>query len=158
VAGKVEALLPETLVINGAECDPYLSCDDRLMRERSEDVLDGIRIIAHALGVTRILIGIENYKPEAQKAMEEAIARLSPTPSPLPKPAPSEREGVRGASCAESIQVAHLPTRYPMGSEKYLVQTVTGNETPDRGLTADLGVVVHNPATAMDCIGCGSCA
>ena len=139
----------QTLVINGAECEPYLTCDDRLMRERSEDVLDGIRIIAHALGVSRILIGIENNKPEAQKAMEKAIARLSPPPSPWSNGAPSEREGAGGASCAESIRVARLPTRYPMGSEKHLVQTVTGKETPARGLTADIGVVVHNPATAF---------
>ena len=114
-----------TLVINGAECEPYLTCDDRLMRERSEAVIDGIRIMAHALGVERIVIGIENNKPEAQAAMTEA------------------------ASVYPAIRVARLPTRYPMGSEKHLVQTLTGRETPARGLTADIGVVVHNPATAF---------
>ena len=59
-----------TLVINGAECEPYLTCDDRLMREHTAEVLDGMRIMAHALGVSRIVIGIENNKPEAQAAME----------------------------------------------------------------------------------------
>jgi len=67
-----------TLVINGAECEPYLTCDDRLMREHADQVIDGIRIMAHALGVARVLIGIENNKPEAQAAMAAAIGRLEP--------------------------------------------------------------------------------
>lgn len=114
-----------TLVINGAECEPYLTCDDRLMREQAEAVIDGIRIMAHALGVARIVIGIENNKPEAQAAMTVA------------------------ASADPNIRLARLPTRYPMGSEKHLVLALTGQETPARGLTADIGVVVHNPATAF---------
>ncbi len=118
-----------TLVINGAECEPYLTCDDRLMREHADQVIDGIRIMAHALGVARVLIGIENNKPEAQAAMAAAIGRLEPR--------------------QDMIALARLPTRYPMGSEKHLVQALTGRETPARGLTADVGVVVHNPATAF---------
>jgi electron transport complex protein RnfC len=113
-----------TLVINGAECEPYLTCDDRLMREHADDLIDGVRIMAHALGVERVIIGIENNKPEAQAAI--AVA----------------------ASVDRRIHLARLPTRYPMGSEKHLVQTLTGRETPARGLTADIGVVVHNGATA----------
>jgi electron transport complex protein RnfC len=118
-----------TLAINGAECEPYLTCDDRLMRERPGQVLDGVRIMAHALGVSRILIAIEGNKPEALGAMATAVAVL----------------GASGAG----ISVVSLPMRYPMGSEKHLVQTLTGRETPARGLTADIGVVVHNPATAF---------
>ena len=114
----------DTLVINGAECEPYLTCDDRVMRERPEDVRDGILLMARALGVKRILVAIENNKPEAQQAMREA-ARSYP-----------------------DLSVVGLPTRYPMGSEKHLVQTLVGKETPARGLTADIGVVVHNVATA----------
>jgi electron transport complex protein RnfC len=114
-----------TLVINGSECEPYLTCDDRLMREESDAVLDGMRIMAHALGVPRVIIGIEGNKPEAIAAMREA------------------------ASAFAGIDVVKLPTRYPMGSEKHLVQTLTGKETPARGLTADIGVVVHNPSTAF---------
>jgi electron transport complex protein RnfC len=114
-----------TLVINGAECEPYLACDDRLMREQAAGTVDGIRIMAHALGVSRVLIGIESNKREAQQAMAAA------------------------ASAFPEIQVVSLPVRYPMGSEKHLVQTLTGKETPARGLTADIGVVVHNPATAF---------
>jgi electron transport complex protein RnfC len=114
-----------TLVINGAECEPYLTCDDRLMREQSEPVLDGVRLMAHALGVNRIIIAIENNKPEAQSAMRQA------------------------SDAFPDVNVVGLPTRYPMGSEKHLVQTLTGKETPARGLTADMGVVVHNVATAL---------
>lgn len=113
-----------TLVINGAECEPYLTCDDRLMRERPEDVRDGVLLMARALGVKQILFGIENNKPEAQASMSE-VAREYP-----------------------ELQIVGLPTRYPMGSEKHLVQTLIGKETPARGLTADIGVVVHNVATA----------
>jgi len=115
----------DTLVINGAECEPYLTCDDRLMREHADAVIDGIRIMAHALGVRRIIIGIENNKPDAQAAMETQAHNYP------------------------EVSIARLPTRYPMGSEKHLVQTLTGLETPARGLTADIGVVVHNVATAL---------
>lgn len=114
-----------TLVINGAECEPFLTCDDRLMREHSGQIIDGVRIMARALGTARIIIAIENNKPQAQQAMQAAAA-VDP-----------------------AIVVAYLPTRYPMGSEKHLVQTLTGRETPARGLTADIGVVVHNAATAL---------
>jgi electron transport complex protein RnfC len=123
----------QTLVINGAECEPYLTCDDRLMRESSSQVLDGARIMAHALGVRDVIIGIEGNKPEAIAAMTAALPELA--------------QAYGDADC--SIQIVKLPTRYPMGSEKHLVQTLTGQETPARGLTADIGVVVHNPATAF---------
>jgi electron transport complex protein RnfC len=134
----------QTLVINGAECEPYLTCDDRLMRELAEEVLDGIRIMSHALGVSEVVIGIENNKPQAQAAMREAITRFV-TPA---RPVPGD-EGRRAAGSGPSLRVAALPTRYPMGSEKHLAQALTGRETPARGLTADIGVVVHNPATAF---------
>jgi electron transport complex protein RnfC len=95
------------------------------MRERPDAVVDGVRIMAHALGVPRIVIGIEANKPQAIAAMREAAARF------------------------DDLEVVKLPTRYPMGSEKHLVQTLFGLETPARGLTADIGVVVHNPSTAL---------
>ncbi len=113
-----------TLVINGAECEPYLTCDDRMMREQADAAVDGIRCMAHALGVGRILIAIENNKPAAQQAMRQAAGPFA------------------------EVTVVGLPTRYPMGSEKHLVQALTGRETPARALTADIGVVVHNVATA----------
>ena len=113
-----------TLIINGAECEPYLTCDDRLMRERADEILDGIRIMMHALEVSQALIAIESNKPEALSRMRKAGAGF------------------------DSIRVVTVPARYPMGSEKHLVQTLTGKETPARALTADMGIVVHNVATA----------
>ncbi|MES9817636.1 MAG: electron transport complex subunit RsxC [Candidatus Thiodiazotropha sp.] len=113
-----------TLVINGAECEPYLTCDDRLMREQAMQVVEGVKLMARALDVEQILFAIENNKPDAQASIREA------------------------AEQSDMITVVGLPTRYPMGSEKHLVQTLVGKETPARGLTADIGVVVHNVATA----------
>ncbi|GAB6051915.1 electron transport complex subunit RsxC [Magnetospira thiophila] len=113
-----------TLVINGSECEPYLTCDDRLMRDRGPQVVEGIALMRRALGLKKVIVAIETNKPEALKAMKAAAAELA------------------------DFHVVGVPTRYPMGSEKHLVQTLTGLETPARGLTADIGVVVHNAATA----------
>lgn len=114
----------DILLLNGAECEPYLTCDDRLMREHSDEVMDGARIMAHALGAKRIIVAIEDNKPAAQEAMRRAAS------------------GVDGA------EVIGVPVQYPMGSERHLTQAVTGRETPIGKLTAHLGVVVHNVATA----------
>jgi electron transport complex protein RnfC len=116
----------DTLVINGAECEPYLTCDDRLMRERAAEVIDGVRIMRHALGVRTAIIAIESNKPEAFKALMTLVHRHA----------------------WPDLKVVQVPTQYPMGSEKHLVQTLTGKETPARALTADIGIVVHNAATA----------
>jgi len=113
-----------TLLINGAECEPYLTCDDRVMREYAADVVDGARIMARALGTPKVVIGIEDNKPAAIKAITEA------------------------AQAYTDVEVISAPTQYPMGSERILVQLITGQETPAKKLTADLGVVVHNVATA----------
>lgn len=113
----------DTLLLNGAECEPYLTCDDRVMREYADEVIDGARIMAHALGVKRIVIGIEQNKPQAIEIMGRAAAPFG-------------------------IEIAAVPVQYPMGSERHLVQAITGLETPAGKLTADLGIVVHNVATA----------
>ena len=99
----------DTLVINGAECEPYVTRDDRLMREQFKEMLSGVLLMARALSVERILSAIENNKPEAQFAMRNAEQ-----------------------SCAD-VQILGLPIRYPMGSAKQLVQALTGKETPARG-------------------------
>ncbi len=118
-----------TLIINGAECEPYLTCDDRLMRERTAAVIAGVQLMGYALGVAQIWFAIEANKPAAMKAIR-AAAEATTNPHAPP------------------ITVVAVPTRYPMGSEKHLVQALTGKETPARALTADLGLVVHNVATA----------
>lgn len=117
--GKLDILL-----VNGAECEPYLTCDDRVMREHSEEVVDGARIMAHALGTANIIIAIEGNKPVAQAAMQRAASQFT------------------------NVAVVTVPVQYPMGAERHLTLAVTGRETPARKLTADVGVVVHNVATA----------
>lgn len=114
----------DTLVINGSECEPYLTCDDRLMQERPDEVIDGIRIMAHALGVSNTLVAIEDNKPAA-------FASLSQEASKFP-----------------NIEVVSVPTLYPMGSEKQLIKTLTGKEIPAGKLASDIGMVMHNVATA----------
>jgi electron transport complex protein RnfC len=113
-----------TLLLNGGECEPYLTCDDRLMREQSAAILDGARLMAYALGASDIVIGIEGNKPEALAGMRLAAAEFP------------------------EVVVRSLPARYPMGSEKQLVHFLTGVEVPAGGLSAEVGVVVHNVATA----------
>jgi electron transport complex protein RnfC len=114
----------DTLLLNGAECEPYLTCDDRVMREHAAEVVDGARIMAHALGAPNIVVAIEGNKPQAVQAMSEAAAAFT------------------------NVTVVAVPVQYPMGSERHLTQAITGRETPVRKLTADLGVVVHNVGTA----------
>ncbi len=113
-----------TLIINGGECEPYLTADDRLMREHAEEIVDGIRIMLHALRSIEAMVAIEDNKPEALAAMRIA------------------------AKPYRFVQVVSIPSRYPMGSEKHMIQTLTGKEIPAGQRPADLGVVVHNVGTA----------
>jgi Na+-translocating ferredoxin:NAD+ oxidoreductase subunit C len=115
-----------TLVINGAECEPYITCDDRLMRERAADIVDGIRIMLHILGTGRCLVGIEDNKPEAIAAMR-AAAQRDPT---------------------GRIEVVQIPTLYPSGGEKQLIKILTGKEVPSHGIPAQIGMVCQNVGTA----------
>lgn len=114
----------DSLILNGAECEPYLTCDDRLMRERANETVIGIEFMMKALGVSKAYIAIEDNKPASFNSMQKACAEAS------------------------GIEVVDVPARYPMGSSKHLVQAITGRETPASGRTADLGVVVNNVATA----------
>jgi len=116
----------ETLILNGAECEPYITCDDRLMRERPEEIIAGARIMRHALHARRVLIGIEDNKPEAYEAIASLLKRLGNT----------------------EIEAVLIPTRYPTGGEKQLIKVLTGKEVPSGGLPIDVGVVCHNVATA----------
>lgn len=113
-----------TLILNGGECEPYLTCDDRLMRDRADQVIDGALIILHAIGGSEALIGVENNKPEAIAALQSAAAD---TPT---------------------VKVVAVPSRYPMGSEKQLIEWITGREIPAGGRPADIGVMVQNVGTA----------
>ncbi|OUS53297.1 electron transport complex subunit RsxC [Shewanella sp. SACH] len=119
----------DLVIINGVECEPYISADDRLMREYSQDILAGIGIIHRLLTPKRIVIAIEDNKPEAAKAMQAAVSQCG-----LP---------------AGSIRVTVIPTKYPSGGEKQLIQIITGREVPSGAIPAKLGIVVHNVGTAF---------
>ncbi len=116
----------ETLILNGVECEPYITCDDMLMRERAQGILDGLEIMQYALRVKNTVIAIEDNKPEAIAAMELALA---------------SRANIKNTN------VVAVPTRYPAGSEKQLIQVVTGKQVPSKGLPLDLGIVCHNIGT-----------
>lgn len=113
-----------TLLINAAECEPYITCDDRLIRERASDIIDGIRILAHALEVEHCIIAIEDNKPEALLALQAA---LDPH---------------------DQIELFTVPTLYPSGGERQLIFLLTGKEVPSGGLPLDLGIVCVNVGTA----------
>ncbi len=116
----------DTLILNGAECEPYLTADHRLMLERSHDVVEGAAIMGRVLKVSDIAIGVEINKRDAMAALA----------------APAAEYGVR---------IVPLKVRYPQGSEKHLIKAVTGREVPSGGLPADAGCVVQNVGTAAAC-------
>ncbi|MHA7881361.1 MAG: electron transport complex subunit RsxC [Saccharospirillum sp.] len=113
-----------TLLINAAECEPYITADDRLMRERAGEILQGARIAQHLLGSDTLLLGIEDNKPHALAAMIQAAEGLN-----LP------------------MQVCVVPTKYPSGGERQLIELTTGQQVPSGGLPSDLGIVCQNPGT-----------
>ncbi|MCM8595851.1 electron transport complex subunit RsxC [Accumulibacter sp.] len=119
-----KAVAMEDLVINGAECEPFMTCDDVLMRERADEIVRGIAIFRDLLGARRVLIGIEDNKPEAVAAMHEAVGRLG-----------------------EDYQVVAVPTRYPAGGAKQLIRVLTGKEVPASKRSTELGVQCFNVAT-----------
>lgn len=114
----------ETLILNGAECEPYITCDDALMRRQADEIIGGMNIVRHALQARECLIAIEDNKPEAIAAMRAAI------------------EGMEG------VEVVPVPTLYPEGGEKQLVKVLTGKEVPTDSLCASVGVVGTNVGTA----------
>jgi electron transport complex protein RnfC len=116
----------QTLLINGGECEPYLTCDDRLMRERGRDIVDGILIMMHGLGCQQAIIGIEDNKPAALAAMRTA--------------AEDTGQGM--------VSIAAVPSLYPMGWDKQLIGYLTGKEVPADGRATDVGVLMHNVGTA----------
>ena len=126
LAGKTVPM--EELVINGAECEPFITCDDLLMRERAEEVLRGAGIFRDLLKPKKVLVGIEDNKPEAYAAMNAALAALGPD--------------------FQDFQIIQIPTRYPAGGAKQLIRVLTGKEVPNGKRSTDLGVQCFNVATA----------
>jgi electron transport complex protein RnfC len=115
----------ETLVINGGECEPYLTCDDLTMREYASEVIAGVRLMLKACGAEKAVIGIEDNKQEAR----EQLSSL--------------------ASDDDNIEVVTVPSIYPMGSERHLIKAVTGKTVPLGQLSTAIGILVNNIATAQ---------
>ena len=118
----------ETLIINGTECEPYITADDTLMQVSANQIVEGAEILAHILDAKEILFGVEDNKPAALRAMQDAVAA-------------SDSEHQR--------EVLSFPTKYPSGGEKQLIEILTGKQIPTEGLPADLGIVCQNPGTAV---------
>ncbi len=135
----------DTVILNGAECEPYLTCDHRLMVERSKEILRGLDMIMKVLGVKSAYIAIEDNKRAAIYAMEQALDKTAvqkpKTKSHRPKDGEYRRE-------AGSIKIAVLKAKYPQGAEKQVIKAILGREVPAGGLPMDVGCVVQNVGTA----------
>jgi electron transport complex protein RnfC len=116
----------DTLILNGVECEPFLTADHRLMVEKAEGIIEGARIILKALGLPKAFIGIEANKPDA-------IAHL----------------GERCRALGAPVEVVALKVKYPQGAEKQLIKAVVNREVPSGGLPFDVGVIVQNVGTAF---------
>ncbi len=118
----------DTIIINGAECEPFLTADHRIMLERADDIVYGLKAFMKACGATKGIIGIEDNKPDAIEAMQKAVA-----------------EGGEGYD----LEVHSLHTKYPQGAEKTLIKATTGREVPPGALPMAVNVVNQNTGTAV---------
>lgn len=116
----------DTLIINGAECEPYITCDDKLMQERADEIIQGTRILQHLLSARETIIAVEDNKPAAIKKLQQKKLELA----------------------ADSIEIVIVPTRYPTGGEKQLIKIITDKEVPAKGRPVDIGILCQNVATA----------
>jgi electron transport complex protein RnfC len=114
-----------TLIVNGAECEPYISCDEMLMRERPAKIVSGARILQHAAGAERTVIAIEDQMGAVMRALRAAIGELGHT----------------------DVSVVRVPAIYPEGGERQLIQVLTGQEVPFGGFPADIGLLCQNVGT-----------
>lgn len=112
----------ETLIINTAECEPYITIDERMMLEKTDEIIKGIEILLYASGIEKAYIGIEENKPKAIKTMIEKTN-------------------------GKNIEIKTLKTKYPQGAEKQLINAITSKEVPSGGLPIDIGVIVFNVST-----------
>ena len=132
------------LIINGAECEPFLTCDHRLMLEKPKEIILGAQLMAKVLGVKDIIIGIEENKLDAIESMNSAIFLLKAHLG-----AEHLDIGHLGARQGSGFRVRALKTRYPQGGEKQLISTLLNKEVPSGGLPLDIGVVVNNAQTVF---------
>ena len=116
---------PEILIINGVECEPYLTADHRVMLEKGDELMVGTQLLMKALKVDKAVIGIENNKPDAIKHLSVLAQKYT------------------------GISVVPLKVKYPQGSEKHLIKSITGREVPSGALPISVGAVVNNVGTAL---------
>lgn len=109
----------EILIVNAAECEPYITADDKLMQEHADELIQGIEIVEHILKPKLTIIGIEDNKPAAIKALEQAAMN-------------------------KDIVIRVIPTKYPSGGEKQLIKILTNKEVPSGAIPADIGILVQN--------------
>ncbi|MEO1926947.1 MAG: electron transport complex subunit RsxC, partial [Gammaproteobacteria bacterium] len=117
----------ELLILNAAECEPYISCDETLIRNYAKDVVTGVEVLAHALQVDECVIAIEDNKTEAIEVLKEALEQYAEI----------------------EIKLMLVSSLYPAGGEKQLIKSITGIEVPAEGLPVDAGIVVYNVGTAV---------
>lgn len=117
----------QTLILNGVECEPYITADDVLMRHHAREIVAGAHMLMHLSGTSEALIVLEDNKPEAIAALQSAVHEAGD----------------------DRLEIVVIPTRYPSGGEKQLIQIVTGKEVPSGGLPADLGILCQNVGTAV---------
>ena len=118
----------DTFILNGAECEPYLTCDDRVMQEHSKEALKGSMLIMKAVGVEKGIIAIEDNKPKAIEAMKKALSEIN--------------------NKEYDLDIIILHTKYPQGGEKQLIKALTNREVPPAKLPFDVGCMVDNVQTA----------
>jgi electron transport complex protein RnfC len=136
----------DTVILNGTECEPCLTCDHRLMVEKPTEILKGLDIIMRVLGVRNAYIAIEDNKLAAIYAMERALEK---TAVQVPK-TKTQMAGTRnGLRLSGSVKITVLRTKYPQGAEKQVVKSVLNRVVPAGGLPMDVGCVVQNVATAF---------
>ncbi|RPH22071.1 electron transport complex subunit RsxC [Buttiauxella warmboldiae] len=115
----------DTLIVNAAECEPYITADDRLMQDCAAQIIEGVRILAHILQPQRVLIGIEDNKPQAISMLRAVLCN------------------------SHGIELRVIPTKYPSGGAKQLTQILTGKQVPQGGRSSDIGVLMQNVGTAF---------
>jgi H+/Na+-translocating ferredoxin:NAD+ oxidoreductase subunit C len=114
----------DTLIINGVECEPYISCDDRIIREKADYIVSGTRMLQHAIQAKHCVIAVEEDMPGAFDSLNKFINEN------------------------DDIELVKVPTRYPAGGEKQLIKVLTGKDVPSGGLPIHIGIVMHNVGTA----------
>lgn len=128
----------DTIIINGCECEPYITADHRLMLEKPADIIYGAMAIAKAIGASRIVIGIEDNKRDAINTIKSQITN--------PKSQTNLKSQIQNS---KQIEIVELKTKYPQGGEKQLIKAILNREVPSGGLPLDIGVVVNNVGTAV---------